>query len=259
MTTKAAILLAAGCGRRLSSVIDESPKGLIELGGRSLVERILKLLQERGFKNVTIVTGFKRHLFQPLIERYGAREVINQDFDRTGTLRSLSLGLAGLRGVDVLVVESDLFFDERGLDDLLRAPSANVVLASGFTGAGDEVWLSTKGGRVNGLSKVASDLPSKDAEFVGVTRLSVAFASDLYEQGQRPESEGLAYDTDGLHGRCSAFDLRQCLVTDLLWGEIDDASHLIRVRDWVHPAYVAALRSLGASSSDRDASGVEVL
>ena len=244
MNSPAAIILAAGCGRRLAGVADDRPKGLIELSGRSLVDRILGLLHEREIRDVTLVTGFRRHLFQPLIERSGAREVINPEFAHTGTLRSLALALDGLNKREIVVIESDLFFDERGLDALLKAPSPNVVLASGPTGAGDEVWICAPEGRVLGLSKTPSLLRSADAEFVGLTRLSTELASALSDQNGETGSKESSYDTDGLHRHCAAFDVRLCLLRDLLWGEIDDSSHLVRVRDHVHPAYLASRRAL---------------
>ena len=249
MTPLAAVILAAGCGRRLADAVHDRPKGLIELGGRSLVDRILALLKERGVGDVTLGTGFKRDLFQPLIAKWGVEEVINPDFERTGTLRSLALAIDRSKPRDVLLVEGDLFFDERGLDALIAEPWPDAVLTSGPTGAGDEVWICAPSGRILGLSKNRSDLESVDEEFVGVSRLSANLVAALCEKNDRCSSSISSYETDGIHEICATFDVRSCHVADLLWGEIDDTTHMLRLRDRVFPAYVA--RSLALSSRPR--------
>ena len=42
------LVLAAGLGKRLAPLTEERPKGLIELGGRSLLARLLDGLQAAG-------------------------------------------------------------------------------------------------------------------------------------------------------------------------------------------------------------------
>jgi NDP-sugar pyrophosphorylase family protein len=49
-----AMLLAAGLGKRLRPITDTTPKPLLEVGGRSLIEHQLERLREAGIQEVVI-------------------------------------------------------------------------------------------------------------------------------------------------------------------------------------------------------------
>jgi len=87
--TTAGLLLAAGEGRRLGG-----PKALIELGGRTLVERGVQLLQDGGCDPVLVVLGAQTDVVRPLVP---ARVVVAQDWAE-GLGASLRAGLTALTG-----------------------------------------------------------------------------------------------------------------------------------------------------------------
>ena len=62
------MILAAGRGQRLSPLTDSTPKPLIKVGGKSLIEHQLARLKSAGFHEVVINTGW---LGQKLIESIG--------------------------------------------------------------------------------------------------------------------------------------------------------------------------------------------
>jgi len=82
----AGVLLAAGEGKRLGT-----PKALVELGGRRLVDRGAGLLREGGTAPVLVVTGAVP------VTVPGATVVPNPDW-RTGMGSSLAAGLRALPG-----------------------------------------------------------------------------------------------------------------------------------------------------------------
>ena len=82
----AGVLLAAGEGRRLGT-----PKALVELGGRRLVDRGADLLRDGGTAPVLVVTGAAP------VTVPGAILVPNPDW-RTGMGSSLTAGLRALPG-----------------------------------------------------------------------------------------------------------------------------------------------------------------
>ena len=53
-----AIILAAGMGIRLRSMVRDRPKGLIEIEHETLVGRSVRLLRDAGMTRITIVTGY---------------------------------------------------------------------------------------------------------------------------------------------------------------------------------------------------------
>ena len=58
------LVLAAGLGKRLAPLTEERPKGLIELGGRSLLARLLDGLQAAGVHQTVLVVGYRQEMIR---------------------------------------------------------------------------------------------------------------------------------------------------------------------------------------------------
>ena len=52
-TPQRAVILAAGFGMRMVPINTEMPKGLLEVNGEALIERIIKQLHEVGIKEIS--------------------------------------------------------------------------------------------------------------------------------------------------------------------------------------------------------------
>ncbi len=59
-----AIILAAGRGKRLFSITHKTPKPLINICGKPLIEHVINTLKTTGITHYIIVTGYLRHLVQ---------------------------------------------------------------------------------------------------------------------------------------------------------------------------------------------------
>lgn len=235
-----AVVLAAGMGLRLRSVLDDRPKGLLEIHGESLMARSVRLLRSAGITRITIVTGYRADLYDRFAA--GAPDIQllhNAVYETTGSMASLAIALDALRGQDLLVLESDIVYEPRALDVMLTSPPDS-TLASGPTGAGDEVWVCAPRGRLQAMSKTRSDLACVSGEFVGITRLSAAAgdamrASYLSFMASRGHGQ-MAYETDALVAIADRIPVTVPLVPDLCWGEIDDERQYARVVTEVWPA-----------------------
>ncbi len=86
----AAIVLAAGASTRMHRF-----KPLLDLGGRSVLARVVGLLQEGGASPVLVVTGHRAPELEPLIRRLGAKPVFNPAHAQ-GMFSSLQAGLSAL-------------------------------------------------------------------------------------------------------------------------------------------------------------------
>lgn len=218
--TRTACILAAGLGTRLGD--QPHPKGFLRLHGRTLIERSLDLLRRHGIERIVVVTGHLAHFYEALP---GIETVPNPAYATTGSLASLAAAAPRLHE-DFLLLESDLVYEPRALSTLLEHPHPDLVLLSGPTGAGDEVYVQADAaGRLQAMSKDRTTLQHVTGELVGISRVSPALLEHLVR-----DPEG-AYETDGLV-RCSTTHTILCpLVPDLVWGEIDDPGHLRRARE----------------------------
>lgn len=88
---KSAVILAAGFGMRMVPINTQAPKGLLEVRGEALIERLIKQLREVGVRKIRVVVGFMKEYFDYLIDEYGVELVYNKDYASKNNLHSLSL------------------------------------------------------------------------------------------------------------------------------------------------------------------------
>ena len=88
---KNAIILAAGFGMRMVPINTEIPKGLIEINGERLIERIIRQLHEAGVNEIYVVVGFMKEQYEYLIDEYGVELVVNPEYATKNNLHSMRL------------------------------------------------------------------------------------------------------------------------------------------------------------------------
>jgi choline kinase len=239
MTIQTAVILAAGMGMRLGKLNQSSPKGFLTIGDRPIVEESVAKLERYGIQRIVIVTGYQAEYYQALQTSYGDRIVTvhNPSYATTGSLYSLYCARSDLQE-DFLLLESDLVYESRALETVLAAPQENLVLLSGFTHAGDEVYVQGYRDRIQAMSKDQSQLSGDIVgEFVGITKVSQALFERLlvYAECGFAATRQLAYETDGLVTVAQTDPVHYTRIDNLLWGEIDDQSHLHRVKERIYP------------------------
>ena len=107
-----AVILAAGCGRRMESELGGDPKCMLSFGEETLLERQFRILEECGIErcNILVVAGYSR---DRLCIPSDASIIVNERFETTDNAYSLELALDSIRDVrgEVLVLDSDLAYD----------------------------------------------------------------------------------------------------------------------------------------------------
>ena len=58
-----AIFIAAGKGSRLGTLTNDLPKPLVDVNGKSIIERQINLLYKKNINDIVIVTGYKKEKF----------------------------------------------------------------------------------------------------------------------------------------------------------------------------------------------------
>jgi 2-aminoethylphosphonate-pyruvate transaminase len=229
---KTAVILAAGMGTRLRSVVGLRPKGLLPWEGGTLIGRSLGLLAGAGIEKVVMAVGFEADQYRRALESapLPVEYVVNPHFSRTGSMHSLSLCRRSVDG-DFLLLESDLLYERRALEALLGPPEADLVLLSGPTKAGDEVYVYGTDGMLQAVSKIPLGLPLL-GELVGISKVSRTLLGLMCRRyasitlDPKYDYEHCLADVGRLH------PVRTVKVEDLAWAEIDGPEHLERaVRD----------------------------
>lgn len=118
-----ALLLAAGMGTRLRPMTLDSPKCLTEVGGVPILKRLVNNLCAQGFKRLIVVIGHLGDRIQEFLKQHAGDMrvdyVINPDYRTTNNIYSLWLARKKIRE-SFLLVESDLVFETRMLNDMLQ-------------------------------------------------------------------------------------------------------------------------------------------
>ena len=86
-----AIILAAGLGTRLRPMTENTPKALVKVNQKPLVEYQIEFLKERGIDEIIIVIGYLKEQFDYLKEKYGVRLVFNDKYADYNNFYSLYL------------------------------------------------------------------------------------------------------------------------------------------------------------------------
>ncbi|MGH7342918.1 MAG: NTP transferase domain-containing protein, partial [Candidatus Rokuibacteriota bacterium] len=182
-----ALVLAAGMGKRLAPLTEDRPKGLLELGGRSLLARLLDGLQAAGVTETAIVVGYRQEQIRAHLgdshRGMPVRYLENAAYTK-GPLLSLWTGRAGFEQDDVVLADGDVLFAPTLLARVVQAPEPNVFLGEpDFVDTGEELNLYLRAGRVVALRRGvmgAPDAPFESrAEWVGFVKVGRAAGVDL--------------------------------------------------------------------------------
>jgi 2-aminoethylphosphonate-pyruvate transaminase len=236
-----AVIMAGGLGSRLKGRTESMPKGFIEIEGQAIVERSVKKLFASGVEEVIIGTGHCSEWYERLAAKYHCITLARNDhYAETGSMGTLCCCAPLVKG-DFLLLESDLIYDDIGLTVLLNDQRRNVILASGPTKSGDEVYLEAdKDQKLVRHSKKIAEIGAVFGELVGITKLtkSTLDAMVSYCAAHLADQPKMEYET-AMSAVSSAarpedkIGIRK--IEHYVWREIDDESHLAMAINQIYP------------------------
>ena len=97
-----AVILAAGFGMRMVPINTEITKGLLEVNGEPLIERIISQLHEVDVREIYVVVGFMKEQYEYLIDEYGVELVVNPNYATKNNLHSMKLVKGHLKNCYVI-------------------------------------------------------------------------------------------------------------------------------------------------------------
>lgn len=112
-----ALILAAGEGTRLRPLTDRSPKCLVRLKGRPLLEYQLEVFSACGIRDIVVVGGHARGA----LEAYPVRVHMNPRYRETNMVYSFFCAESEFND-DLIVAYGDIIFEKRVLNAVIRAP-----------------------------------------------------------------------------------------------------------------------------------------
>ncbi|MEX5214808.1 MAG: isocitrate lyase/phosphoenolpyruvate mutase family protein [Nitrospiraceae bacterium] len=113
-----AIIAAAGFEKQLLPLIEDRPKCLLDIKGKTILERQVSALNDCDIKEIALIRGYKKEAITlPNIRYYD-----NDRYEETGELFSLFCAEHEMRG-RTIVLYGDIIFDLAILEKLLKSPA----------------------------------------------------------------------------------------------------------------------------------------
>lgn len=113
-----AIILAAGKGTRLEPLTNDTPKSLIKINGKSLIEIQIEFLLDKNICDIIIVTGYLSEKFDYLKSKYNVNLIYNDKYDYCNNIYSMYLAREYFG--DSYVIESDVYLNNNFIESNVR-------------------------------------------------------------------------------------------------------------------------------------------
>lgn len=242
-----AIIVAAGMGRRLRPYTDDRPKCLVEVNGRSILQRQLDAYRAAGIDEIYIVRGYMAESIQ--IE--GAGYFANTEFANNNILASLFYAEPAMEG-GFLFSYSDIVFRPEVVRTALATEGDYALIidrrwAEAYEGrinhpVEEGEVARVEGGRVVRVGKKTVPAAEATGEFIGLARFSARGVEQLRARYhvRRRELAGkpygtaarfeVAYVTDLLNDLIDSGEVLRPAFIDGGWREIDTVEDLERAK-----------------------------
>ncbi|MCQ2345675.1 MAG: aminotransferase class I/II-fold pyridoxal phosphate-dependent enzyme [Paludibacteraceae bacterium] len=183
-----AIILAAGMGKRLGELTKGNTKCMIEVGGETLISRLLHQLDKYQLARIVLVVGYKaaelRQYLASVQVNTPLEFVENTIYDTTNNIYSLYMAKSWLEQDDTLLFESDIIMEDAVIERLVSNPYPNLALVDKF-----ESWMDGTVVTLDDENRILRFIPNSQFRYaeipsyyktVNVYKFSRSFSQSMY-------------------------------------------------------------------------------
>lgn len=225
-----AVILAAGVGSRIRPLIDKTPKSLLKVGDKTILQRMVDNILDLGIKQIAVVTGYREEQIKDFLSKaYPSMNftyIRNDLFDKTNTAYSLHLTRLFVGASDFIKFDADVVFEKGVLRKLIGHSGKNCLCID------KNIHLEAEEVKVicdkNGLVlKVGKKLNPKKAhgESIGIEKISKKTAGHLFDELERLLKDIMNYQRyyDDTYTTLvkEGYPFHAVDITGLNWVEID--------------------------------------
>ena len=192
-----AVILAAGTASRLRPLTSNTPKCLLKVNGKTLLERTLDNFISNGITEFLIVTGYLQEMIIDFVKNnypeLNVKFLYNKDFATTNNIYSLYLAEEFACGNNFILSDSDILFSKDIITALLADKNPDVLAMNRHELGEEEIKIISDSERnVLEISKVCS-IEKAVGESVGLEKMSAEYSAALYKElHQMIDNEGLS-------------------------------------------------------------------
>ena len=180
-----AIILAAGVAFRLRPLTNNTPKCLLNIGGKAILERTIDNLIANDIKEIIIVTGYLEDQIRSfLTETYPDIKfnfIYNNIYDSTNNIYSLWMTKELVLNDEIILLDSDIVFDSKIIGLLINSNYENCLAVRSDHQLGDEEIKLTLN-EDKSIKEISKVVEPKNAigESIGIEKFSRKFVVNLF-------------------------------------------------------------------------------
>ena len=233
------IIPAAGMGNRLGSVTSDKTKAMIEVGGKTLIERCLDSAIVHSLDRIILIVGYEKDKLKKLLgNNYKGVDIVyveNNEYATTNNIYSVYLAKDYLAEDDTILIESDLIFDSKILDMVVQNRAENLAVVDKY-----KAWMDGTVVKINNDFSISHFIPKSSFSYdqvdqyyktVNIYKFSKEFLNDFYIPFL--EAYAKAFGANEYYEQVLKvivnLDMRQLYALPLnneVWYEIDDIQDL---------------------------------
>ena len=171
--------------KRLRPLTDEKPKCLLEVGGKTLLQRTVDAMISAGVKEFVVVTGYRENMIREFLTVNYPLSIINfidnVDYEHNNNIFSLWLAMQQLHGQEVLLMDSDILCDPEAVRRVAKKTNPALAMQQHELGEEEMKIVVDKAGRITEISKTCNPADAI-GESVGIEKMTAEYTEAIYQE-----------------------------------------------------------------------------
>lgn len=182
------LIPAAGMGKRLGSETVDKTKAMVKVAGKTLIERCLDSVVMHSIERIILVVGYEKDKLKRFLgASYKGVEIVyveNDKYSTTNNIYSVFLARDYLLQDDTILIESDLIFEPKLLEMVIKNDSENLALVDKY-----KPWMDGTVVKISDDFSISHFIPKSDFDYdyvdqyyktVNIYKFSQAFMTETY-------------------------------------------------------------------------------
>ena len=179
------VILAAGMAKRLRPLTDSKPKCLLEVGGKTLLQRTVDAMAMAGVEEFVVVTGYREEMIREFLTSHFSlftfHFINNSDYEHNNNIYSLWMAGRHVRGKEFLLMDSDILCDPKAVEVVARQSEPALALNRHELGEEEMKIVADSEGRITEISKTCR-VEDAIGESVGIEKITAAYSEALFRE-----------------------------------------------------------------------------